>query len=110
MVTREDRVLLPIGSIVMLKGAQVPLMVYGRIQRNLDDDSMWDYLGVIHPEGFIDAQRTYLFDDSQIETLLFIGFQSPKELLMNDHLRRFRLGEEVGEWPPENIEELLKQE
>ena len=99
MVTKVDRALLPIGSVVMLKGARVPLMVYGRIQKSLGDDSLWDYLGVVYPEGFIDAEHTFLFDDSQVETLVFLGFQSPRELLLNDRLRRFRNGEEVGEWP-----------
>lgn len=79
-------------------------MVYGRIQKSLDDDSVWDYLGVVYPEGFIDAKHSFLFDDSQVERLVFLGFQSPRELVLNDHLRRFRLGENVGEWSSASIE------
>ena len=41
---------LPLGSIVLLKGAKKRLMIYGRKQKEADTDEIWDYIGCLYPE------------------------------------------------------------
>lgn len=44
--------LLPIGSVVMLKDAEKPLMIYGIKQLDTDNPEVeYDYIGVLYPEG-----------------------------------------------------------
>lgn len=71
--------LLPLGSVVMLKGGETPLLIYGRAQMAQEDGSVWDYIGCPYPYGHIDANHTYLFNHDQINTLMFIGYQTPAE-------------------------------
>lgn len=65
---------LPLGSIVMLKGATKKLMVYGRFQMNAIDDTMFDYVGCMYPEGNLSAECTFLFNESDIQEIIFEGF------------------------------------
>lgn len=73
------RKFLPIGSVVLLKGADKRLMVCGRAQLDAND-RYFDYSGCLYPEGYLAANDMYLFNDEDIETVFFIGFQDPDEL------------------------------
>lgn len=73
------RKFLPIGSVVLLKGAEKRLMICGRAQLDAEQ-TYYDYSGCLYPEGYIGASEMYLFNDEDIETVYFIGFQDPDEL------------------------------
>ena len=45
--------LLPIGSVVLLKGGVKRLMIYGVRQTDKKDNTEYDYIGVLYPEGNI---------------------------------------------------------
>jgi hypothetical protein len=40
--------LLPIGSVVLLNGANKKLMIYGRKQLQADTGKLWDYVGCLY--------------------------------------------------------------
>ena len=47
---------LPIGTVVLLKGAEKRVMITGFCATELkesDETKTWDYSGCIYPEGFI---------------------------------------------------------
>lgn len=81
------------GSIVLLKGGNKRLMIYGRKQLitdegikniqaqggNVPEDSMYDYIGVFYPEGFIDEEHTYIFNHSDIIDIIFEGYEDEEE-------------------------------
>lgn len=68
--------LLPIGSVVLLKGGQKRLMIYGIKQADSEDTSKeYDYLGVFYPEGHIGSKFQYLFDHEKIEKVVFRGYE-----------------------------------
>jgi hypothetical protein len=71
---------LPIGSVVLLKGGEKRVLIYGRKQRQLDTDTMWDYIACPYPEGNISQEYTYLFNHEQVERIYFLGFQDEEEL------------------------------
>jgi hypothetical protein len=79
---------LPIGSVVILQGGNVALMIYGRKQRQLGTDTPWDYIACPYPEGNLDDEHTYLFNDEQIDKVLFVGFQTPEEFQLVDFLNK----------------------
>ncbi len=74
--------LLPIGSVVMLKGGQKRLMICGRIQTMAGNDVIYDYSGCFYPEGIVDPKKMSFFNADDIENIYFIGFQDPEGLAL----------------------------
>lgn len=72
--------LLPIGTIVLLKGGEKRLMIDGirQMETNQDGDvdgQEYDYLGVLYPEGHIGEQFQYLFNHDDINEIIFRGYE-----------------------------------
>jgi len=73
--------LLPSGSIVLLEGGTKKLMIYGRKQIVVSEDpKMFDYIGVFYPEGYINPEYTFAFNHSDIEKVIFEGYQDEEEI------------------------------
>lgn len=71
---------LPIGSVVLLKGATKRLMITGFCTMAVDDKSkMFDYSGCLFPEGVISSNETALFNHDQIEKIFCIGFKDEEQ-------------------------------
>ena len=79
--------LLPIGSVVLLNGSKKKVMVAGVCQKSANDpDKIWDYTGIIFPEGFIAADKMFMFNNEDIMKLFFIGFQDEEGLAFKKFL------------------------
>ena len=74
-----DNKYLPIGSVVLLKGANKRLMIYGRKQLDPATDIEYDYGACLFPEGNIEADKSFLFNAEEIDRLYFIGYQDKEE-------------------------------
>lgn len=83
---RREKRYLPIGSVVQLDGGEKRIMIYGRRQRQLNSEVLWDYIGCLYPEGNLNEEYTYLFDNEQIETVYFIGLQDQEEFAFQRRL------------------------
>ena len=57
----EEKTFLPLGSIVILKGALKKLMIINRA--NLVKDQYFDYGAILYPEGMIDGNLAYFNND-----------------------------------------------
>lgn len=71
---------LPIGTIVLLKGAKKRLMITGFC--SFDEgkkDKAYDYTGCLYPEGIISSKQMALFDHNQIEKVFYLGYQDAEE-------------------------------
>ena len=66
---------LPIGSVVLLKESTKRVMIVGLRQKEEGTEKIWDYSACLFPEGVLDPDQLYLFDNDQIEQLFFVGFQ-----------------------------------
>lgn len=86
-----QRDLLPIGSVVLLKGGEKRIMICGRIQTKAGEDMIYDYSACYFPEGIVDPKQMFFFNNDAIERIFFIGFQDPEELTYQEMLRN--LGE-----------------
>ncbi|MBN3524090.1 DUF4176 domain-containing protein [Paenibacillus apiarius] len=82
--------LLPNGSVVLLKGGEKRIMIYGRLQKTGDNEKLWDYIACLYPEGNIDANQAFLFDHCQIEKVFFTGYQDMEETAYNQVLQEYR--------------------
>lgn len=72
--------LLPIGSVVLLKGGEKRVMICGRIQTREGEDIIYDYSACLYPEGMMNSESTYFFNRDAIDSVFFIGFQDPEEI------------------------------
>lgn len=71
---------LPIGTVVLLKGAKKRLMITGFC--SFDEgkkDKAYDYTGCLYPEGIISSKQMALFNHSQIEKVYHIGLRDEEE-------------------------------
>ena len=66
--------LLPIGSIVLLEGAEKKLMIFG-VGQTLEENKDFDYIGVVYPEGNMGEGSQFLFNHSDIEEIVFRGYE-----------------------------------
>ena len=79
---------LPIGSVVMLKGGNKRFMICGRVQTRVPDNEIFDYTACLYPEGYIDAQNMYLFNNEDIDTLYYVGMQDAEEFRFRDLMEK----------------------
>ena len=66
--------LLPIGSVVKLKDATKRLMIRGVIQTDIDGND-YDYIAVLYPEGNVTQETQFLFQHTDIEDIIFRGYE-----------------------------------
>lgn len=85
MITKE---ILPIGSVVLLKNSSRKLMIMGVLQAKPDQlNKVYDYCGCLYPEGYMSADKIYLFNEDQIEALHFKGFRNEEQEEFEARLR-----------------------
>jgi hypothetical protein len=89
--------LLPIGSVVLLNGANKKLMIYGRKQLQADTGKLWDYVGCLYPEGNITAEYTYMFNHTDIKEVFFVGYKNEEEEKLQILLRALKQKTEEDE-------------
>lgn len=78
---------LPIGTVVMLKGASKKLMITGYCAVPGNNQSiMFDYAGCMFPEGFLSSSQTALFNHSQIEQVFYSGYENEEEQVFNEKI------------------------
>lgn len=81
--------LLPLGSVVLLEGGVMKLMVIGRLQINKTDGQMFDYAGCAYPYGLAKNERVFLFNHEDINVICFKGFENEEEAEFQIALSKF---------------------
>ena len=72
---------LPIGTVVLLKGAKKRLMIIGFCSYDLaKKDKAYDYTGCLYPEGVINSKEMALFNHSQIDKIYYLGLRDKEEV------------------------------
>ena len=71
--------LLPIGSVVLLKEGTKKLMIIGIKPVTAEKpDEIYDYIGVVYPEGFLSNEYNFLFNHDDINDVVFTGYNNPE--------------------------------
>ena len=52
----------------------------------MEDNMLFDYTACLYPEGYIDAQNMYLFNNEDIDTIYYIGMQDAEEFRYRDFM------------------------
>lgn len=72
--------LMPIGSIVRLKGGERRVMICGRVVCKSGEDVIYDYVSCLYPQGMLGSDSLFFFNRDSIEEVYFIGFQDQEEM------------------------------
>lgn len=68
---------LPLGSIVLLKGGKKKVMIIGyRMRVQAEPDKIYDYCGCVFPEGVLRSNITCVFNKDQIAQIFFFGYKN----------------------------------
>ncbi len=78
---------LPIGTVVLLNNGKKPISIMGykvaseshkiyKGDEEIDSNEVYDYCGVIYPEGVIDSNAMCMFNHSDIQKVLYMGYVS----------------------------------
>lgn len=89
MLKSDIKTLLPIGSVVRLKGAEKRLMIFGVRQTNEQTNQEYDYIGVLYPEGNMGEEMRFLFDHSDIDQIVFQGYSDEERVQFLDKLQEY---------------------
>lgn len=78
---------LPIGTVVLLKGANKRLMIVGFCTATEEDkEKVWDYNACLYPEGVIKSNQSVMFNHDQIEKIYHLGLIDVEEELFKKNL------------------------
>lgn len=92
-----DRVL-PIGTVVLLENANKRLMIVGYQRKKAQgDDKVYDYCGCLYPEGFMTPNEAAVFDHSQIDRIIAMGFQNQVQANFSERLKTVIHNREAGQ-------------
>lgn len=81
--------LLPIGSVVLLKEGIKKLMIIGIKPKKSDEpEKVFDYLGVLYPEGYLSNKYNFLFNHEDINDVVFAGYDNPERKTFIDSLEK----------------------
>lgn len=84
---------LPIGTVVMLKGASKRVMVTGFCAiKGSNKNEIWDYIGCMYPEGVLSSNQTCLFNHEKIEKIYHYGLIDEEEEKFKAQLNELLVG------------------
>lgn len=84
---------LPIGTVVMLKGGKKRVMITGFCCVDDNDDKnkdkVYDYCGLLYPEGYVFKNQMFLFDHVQIEKIFYLGLNDDENKQFQEKLSNY---------------------
>ena len=82
--------LLPIGSVVLLKESTKRVMIIGLVQKQIKEGEsvIWDYSGCFYPEGFMGPDKTFLFNNDQIDKVYALGYQDEEQFEFEEKINQ----------------------
>lgn len=80
--------LLPIGSVITLKNGTKRIMIIGRIQEHAQSKKIFDYSAVYYPEGLVNVNELFLFQQEDIDQVYFVGLQDQEEFMFRGYLEQ----------------------
>ena len=78
----------PMGTVVILKGGEKSIMIYGRKQIHAKTNVLYDYVACLYPEGNLNEEYTYLFNHDQVQEVLFTGYVNDAETAFLEVLKK----------------------
>ncbi len=90
--------LLPIGSVVLLKEGRKKLMIIGiKPVTDEEPEKVYDYIGVLFPEGYLNNEYNFLFNHEDINDIVFWGYNNPERKTFIEYLDKVYKGQDIQE-------------
>lgn len=91
---------LPLGSVVLLEGATKSLIIIGTMQID-ETGKQYDYISCAFPEGYINSETFFLFNEEDIRDVKYIGYinsetQMYSQAIYNAQLSVEKAGQETN--------------
>lgn len=87
---------LPLGSVVLLKEATKSLIIIGTMQID-NEGNEYDYISCAFPEGYIDSETFFLFNEDDISEVEFIGYVNAETQMYTQAINEAQLLSETDE-------------
>lgn len=88
---------LPVGTVVMLKNGSKRVMINGFCTMDANHpEKVYDYSGVLFPEGSLSSDQTLLFDHNQIIRVDHLGLEDEEEIEFKTKLKEILENEATG--------------
>lgn len=84
----ENSSYLPVGSVVLLKGATQNVIIIGFAPIEQGQTKIWDYLGAPYPIGVISSDKNLLFNNEQIDKVIAKGYSDDTEKLFRIEMEK----------------------
>lgn len=88
-MSSDEQIILPLGSIVHVKGGteEQRLMIVARGSLTEVDGTTgyFDYAAVSCPEGLVDASQMLFFNREDVKDVVFVGFRDAREQFFAEH-------------------------
>jgi len=86
-MNNEKEQILPIGSVIITKEGNIPLMIVSRAALFEQDDKVgyFDYSAVPYPSGVTDNEQYAFFNHEDVESIIFIGYINSEEQVFADN-------------------------
>ena len=81
--------LLPVGSVIRLRGATKNIMIFGVCQTNAETQVTYEYIGVLWPEGNMGVESQIMFHHADIEEVVFVGMDNQERQTFLKKLSEF---------------------
>jgi len=83
----NDKKYLPIGTLVFIKNEIILYMIVGYINKSNEKNTN-DYISIPFPYGFMSDKIVSYFDHSDIEKIVFKGYENNKYKELNEILNK----------------------
>lgn len=70
---------LPLGSVVTLYHGTKKIMIIGRLQIEVNTNTLYDYAACYYPEGVLNPKELFLFNKEDIDQVYYVGMQDQEE-------------------------------
>ena len=95
---------LPIGTVVILKDGEKPLMINGFCVNPPEEENLstvYDYSACFYPEGLITLDNTLVFNHEDIDKVLFEGYETEDHNnfvdILNQTLKELKQVDEIDD-------------
>ena len=95
MDNQKSEKYLPIGTVVLLKNGVKRVMINGYL--TISDENkkkIYDYSGVLYPEGILKTNHNLLFNHEQIIKIYHLGLIDQEQKNYNDKLKALNINNE----------------
>lgn len=108
----QNEEILPLGSLVYLKRGTIKMLIIGRSNLITPENKksiLFDYSAVPYPVGYLGEQKTYYFNQEDIDKVEFKGFSDSEDTQFIKTIKEWQV-ENSKDYIRKDVDDLLSEE